>query len=625
MADAQGAHTLPIGTTLNNKWVILEFIAKGGMGEIYRAHQLNLKRDVAIKTISREWLEDISEDPEEVENALRRFQQEVLTMVQIRHPNVLQLYDYESAKVVLNGQEKEIEYIVLEYVPGMTLRDTMREEGFHPDDEEMAQWIRRYFLPVLEGMKAIHGAGIFHRDIKPENVLMDGDIPKIADFGLARACNMASVTCSMEIKGTPAYMAPEQFIDFKRSDQRTDIYALGKILYEAAEGKMPTNVVPFKQASLARPATPFFVRIDEIVRRATAEKPEDRFSTVEELQEALEQALSLASSQPPRPSASPAPSHRQELMVWTAAIALLLALLTAGGIWYSHFSIEHPSTPSASVASPPVIYPKGVPRSLPSPDGVTLVLVPGGTFTLPAEVAGGAPKRVEVRPFYMDETPVTNHQFVNFLNEVRDEVEVRDGAVRDRKGRIWLYLGEVVEGYEPIVYRDGLFEVKNSAHSACPVVRVTGYGAAAYAAHYGKRLPTMVEWLFAAAEGRDPGRAKGGLETIFPASFSAKIRLPYPVMLFSPNRFGIKGLNRRLGCWVLDPTGGVGLAHPRRGDENYAIVAGFEKADISAGHGFPASLAIHRKPWEAFEEVGFRCVKDVDSQATPLSDRPSGL
>ena len=90
---------------LNDKWVILELIGKGGMGEVYRAHQLNLKRDVAIKVISREWLQTLEDDVEEIEIGLQRFRREVQAMSQIRHPNVLQIFDYGSDSIKKDGED----------------------------------------------------------------------------------------------------------------------------------------------------------------------------------------------------------------------------------------------------------------------------------------------------------------------------------------------------------------------------------------------------------------------------------------------------------------------------------------------------------------------------------------
>jgi serine/threonine protein kinase len=113
---------LRVGTVLNDKWVILEFIAKGGMGEVYRAHQLALKRDVAIKIISKEWLEVSREHEEELQANLQRFLNEVQAMAQLRHPNILQIYDYGSLLLGEGGSSRE--YIAMEYVRFIRLMST---------------------------------------------------------------------------------------------------------------------------------------------------------------------------------------------------------------------------------------------------------------------------------------------------------------------------------------------------------------------------------------------------------------------------------------------------------------------------------------------------------------------
>ncbi len=214
--------TFKVGDVLNNKWVILEFIDKGGMGEVYRAHQTNLNRDVAIKVVSREWLESIDEDNDEATTLIHRFRREVQTMSQIRHPNVLQIYDHDSVKMENCSENENLEYIAMEYIPGGSLRSTMSEEGFFPDEAGVKNWIKKYFMPVLAGVKALHDKGIIHRDLKPENILMDGDTPKIADFGLARSNKLKPVTQSMEVKGSPHYMSPEHFFEFKVEEEEDD-------------------------------------------------------------------------------------------------------------------------------------------------------------------------------------------------------------------------------------------------------------------------------------------------------------------------------------------------------------------------------------------------------------------
>jgi len=124
---------LKTGHVLNDKWVIIELIGKGAMGEVYRAHQLNLKRDVAIKIISQAMLQSFEDDPEEIETAFQRFRREVQAMAQVSHPNVLQIFDYGSDVIIKDGQEVPVEYIVMEFIPGATLRFTMSEEGFYPE------------------------------------------------------------------------------------------------------------------------------------------------------------------------------------------------------------------------------------------------------------------------------------------------------------------------------------------------------------------------------------------------------------------------------------------------------------------------------------------------------------
>jgi serine/threonine-protein kinase len=278
------------GAVINNKWVILELIGKGAMGEIYLAHQLNLKRDVAIKVVSEELLKDFEDDPDEIGTAFQRFRREVHAMARVRHPNVLQIHDYGS--FVINKKEEEcpVEFIVMEYIPGDTLRFTMSEEGFYPEQDLTKNWLEEYFLPVLDGIKAIHDLDIVHRDIKPENILMDGIAPKIADFGLARSTRLKPVTQSMDVKGTAHYMSPEHFFDFRKADQRADIYSLGKILFEAITGKIGEGTIPFKTASLPNSETPFFQQLDKVIQDATAENRENRFGSVAQLRTAILEA-----------------------------------------------------------------------------------------------------------------------------------------------------------------------------------------------------------------------------------------------------------------------------------------------------------------------------------------------
>jgi serine/threonine protein kinase len=522
---------LRVGTVLNDKWVILEFIAKGGMGEVYRAHQLELKRDVAIKIISKEWLEVSREHEEEFQSTLQRFRNEVQAMAQLRHPNILQIYDYGSLPLGEGGGSRE--YIAMEYIPGGTLQSTMSKDGFYPEEDLTRDWILSYFLPVLDGVEAMHEAQIVHRDLKPGNILIDGKIPKITDFGLAQSSRWKPVTQSVDVKGTVIYMAPEQFLDLKRADRRVDIYSLGKILFEAIAGEISRNAKPLKRASLKNPDHPFFKNLNRIIQTSTAEERDERPGSVKEMHSAILEILDTAASkrQSKRHSHSSTPraflsvlSLRKLFWGGLTLVAILLALF---GFWHWHqmegtkeyapffqkpeIETKRPGEGAKSLEPGKASIPLSgsSPKTLQGKDGVTLGLIPGGEFTFPQGFGADSGKTVNINAFYMDETRVTNHQYVQFLNGSLSKIRVENGVV-ESDGTIWLLLGQVFEGYEPIVYREGKFYVNKPEHASCPVLRVTAYGALAYARFYGRRLPTEAEWLYALLQDAEPKKGPSG-------------------------------------------------------------------------------------------------------------------
>ncbi len=643
---------LEIGTVLEGKWVILELIGKGGMGEAYRAHQLNLKRDVAIKVISREFLESLGEEGEEIEAAHARFRREVMAMAQIRHPNVVQVFDYGSTGLKSGDEEIHIEYIVMEYIPGPTLRFTMSEEGFYPEEGLMREWLVRYFLPALEGLRALHEAGIAHRDIKPENFLLDGESPKVADFGLARSLSLQAVTGSADMKGTPRYMAPEQFMDFRRSDQRADIYALGKILYEAADGRMGSGTIPFKKSKLEKAETSFFQSIDSIIQRATAEEKEARVGSVEQLKEDLKKILEENSS---RTLLSPASEKKAPVLtnvrvIW---IGVVFAVLSMAGmaLWHLFGNPWGPDngtleqgervqvaagpeirTPSSATSSP------GVPpqASLMARDGLEMVLVSGGKPG--SEFQGNKSARSLPAPFYIDENRVTYHHFADFLNQVKDRVTVKDGVVRG-DGKIWLFLGEGTEPYEQIVFKDGRFVLKDARYAPYPVVRVTWYGASAYAEYFGKRLPKENEWAFAAETvgplrqnpdtnpnvneiGKAPSSqtknpVDGMNDHMMGMNTPMKESLPGETTGWNGEDPGLKGMGMGIKEWVmaLKREAVPHESNDKSGPDVFPvplmeIVPGTDSASTEKN----VSKSF-RYPWEGFLDVGFRCVVSAEEVA----------
>jgi serine/threonine-protein kinase len=622
-------NTFEPGNVLNNKWVILELIGRGAMGEVYLAHQLNLMRDVAIKVVSEELLKDFEEEPDEIETAFQRFKREVHAMARVRHPNVLQIFDYGSAVIQREAGDCPVEFIAMEYIPGDTLRFTMSGEGFYPEQDLIMEWLEDYFLPVLDGVSAIHDFDIVHRDIKPENILLDGTTPKIADFGLARSTRLKPVTQSMDVKGTAHYMSPEHFFDFRKADQRADIYSLGKILFEAISGKIGEGTVPFKTAKIPSPETPFFEKLDRIIQQATAENRKDRFESIAQLRTAVLNAIDAYRKQPAAEnSAGSKPAQRMQdpKWIWTGVVIAVIAV-AAMTIWHlmgepgeTSFVLKSMSissnefkTYNRNESVPIEILQSAIPKqTILAEDGTSMRFVPAGMVVL-AEGSGSQPeKSLRVNPFYMDETLVTNYQYVAFLNKNLSIIRVERGVVRV-EDEIWFLLGKISEGYEPIVFQKGEFKVSKTAYASLPAMRVTAFGAASYASFYDRRLPTYAEWLHAvgtddslekvpAPAGGDAGVAVSGNSMhgkMHPQTGSDVSRLKSsdpkqsPVRNSQPNKLGIRRLNKTFEEWGLRVTDATSRDKIREAE--YVVL--------------PST--VQRHPWEGFDEVGFRCVREV--------------
>jgi eukaryotic-like serine/threonine-protein kinase len=651
---------LQSGLVLNNKWEILQHIATGGKGEVYRAGQCNLNREVVVKTVSTEYLAEFGDDREEIQTEIQRFHREALAMAQIRHPYVVQVYDQDIATIVKDGEELAVHYVVMEFVPGArTLRHTMPYQGYKENERDLRQWIRMYFLPMFDGLETVHAVGMVHRDMKPENVLLDGATPKITDFGIAGGPLWSHLTRSHHVEGTITYMAPEQFMDLGETDARADVYALGKMLYEAVEGKMVDSktACPLRSVCLANPSTPFLKQLDLIVQAATAEDRDKRTPSVSALREALEELLEKA-------GAAERPLLRDLRRKQIIAIIIILLIIVAATNIYHHLIMTH-ETAMPSHISEPEVPPPAEAQKAPGPgsvaskqvapvatlegkDGSTMHLVPAGQFELPSYIGAEGGKLIEVPPFYMDETEVTNYKYVEFLNQMLSKVQVKDGVVLG-DGKPWLMLGTVYGGYEPIVLRDGRFSLQDAASASYPTVKVTGYGAAAYAAFYSKQLPTETQWLSAAMRTREPVQshpnssgdlAKGTnnlekemeawvgtykkqdaqtkaspqqgvsdlAETEMPFNSFEDTRvahIPYPVLAFEPNIDGIRGLTRNVSEW------GVRLELSQNTKPQYVVLGGIRGTVLQGNAPFPG---IAQDPSMAFVDVGFRCAKSLDEK-----------
>ncbi len=209
---------LHAGQLLDGRYRVGSWIARGGMATVYLGTDTKLDRTVALKVAHAE----LAHDPDFV----RRFTGEARSVARLSSPNVVGVYD--------QGSHAGLPYLVMEYVPGQTLRELMRARGRLEPREALD-----VISGVLAGLAAAHESGIVHRDVKPENVLLGaGNVIKVADFGLARAASRASHTQTGMLIGTAAYLAPEQ-VARSVSDSRTDVYAAGVMLFEMLTGVQP--------------------------------------------------------------------------------------------------------------------------------------------------------------------------------------------------------------------------------------------------------------------------------------------------------------------------------------------------------------------------------------------------
>jgi eukaryotic-like serine/threonine-protein kinase len=251
------------GAVIDQRYLIKSRLARGGMSTVYLATDQRLERDVALKVLYPHLAEDSS--------FLERFEREAKSAARLSHPHVVGVLD--------QGTDGSLAYLVMEYVPGRTLRALLDDQGPLSPRQALA-----LLDPVIEGLAAAHAAGLIHRDVKPENVLLaaDGRI-KIADFGLARA--VTANTSTATLVGTVAYIAPELVTD-GAADARADIYSAGIMLYEMLTGRQPFSgeapiQIAFQHVHSTVPAPsaviPGLARdLDELVQWCTAQDPEER-------------------------------------------------------------------------------------------------------------------------------------------------------------------------------------------------------------------------------------------------------------------------------------------------------------------------------------------------------------
>jgi eukaryotic-like serine/threonine-protein kinase len=343
---------------------IVEKLGEGGMGEVYRALDTMLEREVAIKSLHRFLTQDTSR--------LERFRSEAVTLAKLNHPNIAILHNFFE----VNGDY----YMVMEYVEGETFEDLLRRLGALPLRQAL-----ELFCQALRGFEHAHARKVIHRDIKPGNLMLTAErTVKITDFGIARVMGTGRLTQTGKLIGTLEYMSPEQ-VQGAEQDARSDIYSLGILLYEMVTGHVPfssTSDFEIMKSHLeARPRTPReFVgdlpaEVEGAIQRALEKEPARRFQAASEFRAVLEPVLERL----PRVAAPIAAQLRPTRMA--DAIGADAVNAPSPGPQLSDTDARPPQTgPDAArgTASTPV----AARRTLPLPSGLSSKVAVGGGVAL---------------------------------------------------------------------------------------------------------------------------------------------------------------------------------------------------------------------------------------------------
>jgi serine/threonine protein kinase/Tfp pilus assembly protein PilF len=328
------------GSTLANRYEIIEELGKGGMGRVYRVEDTKLKQEVALKLIKPE----IAKDKKTIE----RFRNELKTARMITHKNVCRMFDL--------GEAEGAHFITMEFVPGQDLKGLIRQTG-----QLAVGTTINIAKQICDGLVEAHRLGVVHRDLKPSNIMIDreGNV-RIMDFGIARSLESKGITGAGVMIGTPEYMAPEQ-VEGKDIDQRSDIYSLGIILYEMVTGRVPFEGKTFFTVGMKHksevPQDPMELNtqisddMSRVILKCLEKDKEKRYQSADELLaelERLEQGLPTTERFEPKKK----PLTSREITVQFNLRKLLIPVLVVLAIVVIGLVIWSPWTQKESISTP---------------------------------------------------------------------------------------------------------------------------------------------------------------------------------------------------------------------------------------------------------------------------------
>ncbi|MFC2030241.1 serine/threonine-protein kinase, partial [Chloroflexota bacterium] len=376
------------GRTLGS-YQILEEIGRGGMAQVYRAYQPSLNRNVAVKVLPPQLAID--------RKFVDRFVREARAAASLRHPHIVIIHDV--------GEQDGLYYMVMEYLTGQTLRQLIRKEGSLPPAR-----VTSIMDQLASALDYAHRNGFIHRDVKPSNIFVgEGDRVTLTDFGIAKAASEAQqLTREGTLMGTPEYMSPEQ-AEGRTVDYRSDLYALGVVLYHMLTGRVPfrrTTPAATLHAVIYEPPPPprqiqpsVPVAVESVVLKSVAKSPGERYQRGTDLAGALQAAYARKPQKgvaaPPPPPIAPVqrvvpatpPARRRSPVVWImAAIAVLLLLVLGGLTLLLAGQEDETASESATSGAIALVTQTEALAGTESVDGMTSTSMPVvGTETLAAE------------------------------------------------------------------------------------------------------------------------------------------------------------------------------------------------------------------------------------------------
>ncbi len=381
------------GTLFHGRYVIQGPLGRGGMGMVYRANDRTLDEDVAIKVLRPEF----AEDPKMAE----RFKSEIKLARRIRHRNVCAIHDF--------GEDHGVLYISMELIDGVDLKHVLKRRGALPPQEAYDLAIQ-----LAEGLEAVHASGVIHRDLKTPNIMVDGGgVARLMDFGIAkRQEGGGASTATGHVLGTPEYMSPEQ-AQGKRLDARSDVYALGIVIYEIFTGDVPfRGETPIStilkhlqdQPLLDRSKLPSTLR--PLLAKALAKEPDGRYASARAVADALREARTPSSKQQPVATevllapTLPGPSIRKpparsRWQPWLLAIPIVAV---GAGV----LLLRRPAAPVATPA-PAVTAPAMLLEPTPTPPPKTLA--PPSTTALATPRPSPTPRATRIPPSVVPAAP----------------------------------------------------------------------------------------------------------------------------------------------------------------------------------------------------------------------------